>query len=126
MESVLTRKRWLWIAGGVAFLLFYYFFDPLESRYMPQCIFHKITGWQCMGCGSQRVVHALLHGDIAAAWRANMFLVASLPILIFLVWVEFSRTRHPLLYKRLHTQWTIITITAMLFAWLFVRNYFGI
>lgn len=122
----IRKNKYLWIAGALAFLLFYYIFDPIESGWMPQCLFHKVTGLHCMGCGSQRVLHNLLHGDLQAAFKANAFLVLSLPFLIFLIYLELSRSHYPRLYSKIHSLPMIVTITAMLVAWLFVRNIFGI
>lgn len=115
----------VWTVAILVIALFYFLFDPAESEWMPQCIFYKVTGLQCMGCGTQRVIHSLLHGDISSAWQANRFLVISLPFLIFLIWVELTRLRHPKIYSIIHTKATIITIAAMLFAWLLIRNIFG-
>ena len=115
----------VWTVAILVIALFYFLFDPAESEWMPQCIFYKVTGLQCMGCGTQRVLHSLLHGDISSAWQANRFLVISLPFLIFLIWVELTRLRHPKIYSIIHTKATIITIAAMLFAWLLIRNIFG-
>ena len=114
-----------WSAVILAVLLLYFFFDPVQSSWMPQCVFHKVTGLQCMGCGAQRMIHALLHGDIDGAFHANAFLLMSLPFLGFLIFVEFSRTRFPLLYRRIHSVGVIITISAMLIAWLIFRNIMG-
>ena len=122
IEAKISPGRWIWIVAAVFILLFYFIFDPLQYGWMPQCIFHKVTGLQCMGCGSQRVIHSLLHGDISGALRANALLTLSRPFLCFMVWLEFSRRRHPVLYRKLHSQ-TIIIITAIiLLAWFVVRN----
>ena len=112
----------LWIVGVTIFLLFYFIFDPVKFGWMPQCFFHKVTGLQCMGCGSQRVVHALLHGDLPGAFQANALLVISLPFLVFLLWLEFSRTSHPTLYRKVHSLPLIIGVSAILIAWLILRN----
>lgn len=113
------------MAALFAILLFYYIFDPASYVWMPQCFFHKLTGLQCMGCGSQRAVHALLHGDIASAFLANAYMVSALPFLGFLAWLELSRRRFPDLYKKFHSRGVIITISATLFVWLIIRNIFG-
>jgi hypothetical protein len=49
--------------------------------FFPECPFHKFTGFDCPGCGSQRAVHALLRGDIAGAADLNLLLVLSIPFL---------------------------------------------
>ena len=56
--------------------LFFYFADPATARgYLP-CLFHRFTGLLCPGCGGQRAAHLLLHGELAAALRSNVFAVA--------------------------------------------------
>lgn len=104
----------------------YFLFDPLSTVWMPKCVFHEVTGFQCMGCGSQRMLHALLHGDLAGAMRANMFLFFSLPVILFLLFTELWRKRFPGLYRKIYSVPMIITTAAMLGAWLLVRNMLGI
>ena len=126
LAGTFTKTKVLWFFGGLCLLAFYFIFDPLESSFMPQCVFHKITGLQCMGCGSQRVIHALLHGDFASAWEANRFLVLALPFLAFLIYVEMTRLKHPALYKSVHSLPVIIIVSATLLAWLILRNIYGV
>lgn len=122
----LAKNKWIWIGAGMILLLFYFIFDPVNSPWMPQCIFHRLTGLQCMGCGSQRLVHSLLHGDFQGAMQANTLLFFSIPFLLFLGWLEISRKRHPVLYRRVHSVKVIIAVSATLVAWLILRNYLGI
>ena len=110
----------------IACAVFYYIFDPLEWSFMPQCIFHKITGLQCVGCGSQRMIHALLHGDLHGAFAANAFALVSLPFLGALLWLELNRKRHPRLYASVHRRWVIIAIAILLMAWMLLRNLLGL
>lgn len=102
--------------------LFYFFEDPISSRFMPQCIFHRVTGLQCVGCGSQRMAHALLHGDIVGAWHANAFLLLSLPCLLFLIWVDLQRVTRPELYRRVYNVKLCIIVGILLAAWFIIRN----
>lgn len=51
------------------FLLYRY--NPLSTPFFPRCPSKLLTGYDCPGCGSLRAAHAMLHGDIAAAWRFN-------------------------------------------------------
>ena len=46
------------------------------------CIYNKITGLYCPGCGMTRAVYSLLNLDIYQAIRYNVFAVILLPILI--------------------------------------------
>lgn len=47
------------------------------SGSFPPCIFLRITGWYCPGCGTVRAVRALLRGQVLTAFRWN-------PLLFFL------------------------------------------
>lgn len=120
--------RSLYIAAAIiaAAAVFYYLFDPLDHDFMPQCVFHRITGLQCVGCGSQRMLHALLHGDIAGAFRANAFALLSLPAIVFLIWVETRRTRHPALYRKVFSPLLIAVTGILLVSWMIARNIIGI
>ena len=119
---VTNRSKYLWIAGIAVFLLFYFIFDPTKYDWMPQCLFHKFTGLQCIGCGSQRVIYSLLHGDVSGAIHSNALLVFSIPFLTFLLWLEIFRTKHPVLYCKVHSLPLIITVSAILIVWLILRN----
>jgi len=59
----------------IALVLF--FFDPARAPFYPVCLFHKMTGLLCPGCGSLRAMHHLLHGEWALAFRCNPLLIAS-------------------------------------------------
>ena len=65
------------VAGAVVLFLF----NPAEVRFYPFCVFHKITGLHCPGCGTLRAGHALLHGRILDALSHNLFVMLSLPLI---------------------------------------------
>lgn len=69
-----------------------YLVDPAKpGSWLPRCPFNWLTGLDCPACGSTRMVHALLHGDLAAAWHFNaVMLVAGLPLLAWL-WFRWFR-----------------------------------
>lgn len=92
-----TALFWLFGAGVVAAVL--YWFDPALGGFYPSCVFYRLTGWQCPGCGGLRAAHQLLHGHWIEAARLNALLVAALPLLAWLAveWfahVSFRRARH--------------------------------
>ena len=68
------------LVGLVAAL---YLYDPAGSRLYPPCPFHALTGLYCPGCGSLRALHALLHGNVRAAFGLNPLMVLSLPFLVY-------------------------------------------
>jgi|SRR5215217_2598246 len=62
--------------------ILYYRYNPGVYHFFPECPFHKYLQLDCPGCGSQRAVHALLHGNVRSALDYNAFLVISLPFLL--------------------------------------------
>lgn len=100
----------------------YFFVDPMEVRWMPRCLWKMTTGTDCPGCGSQRMAHALMHGDLRAAWQANAYALCMLPLLGGMVWLEFSRERYPRLYRRVHAPAVIWGLGASVLVWWLIRN----
>lgn len=66
----------------LALAILYYRFNPGVYTFFPECPFHKYLHLDCPGCGSQRAVHALLHGNVLIALDYNALLVLSLPLLL--------------------------------------------
>lgn len=124
----IAPRRLLWaaaIAVGVALIAVYALFDPAHTPF-PRCLFLQLTGLKCPGCGSQRAVHSLLHGDIAAAWDYNALLVASIPFVGLLLISQLLRRRMPRLYNRLNSAAVIWTVFVIVICWLIARNIFGL
>ena len=105
----------------VAIACFYYFVDP-ASGLMPRCFFHAVTGLQCPGCGFQRALHALLHGNIGEAWHYNPFAFFAVPTGIFYIVTESMRHRWPRFHARAVHPLIIIAITAAILAFWVARN----
>lgn len=100
----------------------YYFVDPMEVRWMPKCIWKMMTGTDCPGCGSQRMAHALTHGDLRGAWHANAYALCMLPLICFMLWLEFFRERHPRLYRCVHAPLAIWILGVSVLVWWVARN----
>lgn len=109
---------WLGLAGGFAAAV-YFALDPAAHGWMPKCLFHTLTGYECPGCGSQRMLHALLHGDLAGAWRFNAFLLCSLPLLALYVYADLHPGR---LNRLLYHPVLVTSYVLLLAAWAIGRN----
>ena len=48
------------------------------------CLFHKVTGLLCPGCGVSRMFLSLMRGDIAKAAKYNGLLLFLLPFLLLI------------------------------------------
>jgi len=64
-------------AGAVVF-----FFNPSAHGFYPICLFHKLTGLNCPGCGGTRSLYALLHGNFSLALKDNALFVLLLPAVV--------------------------------------------
>lgn len=71
----------LLLVAGAVFILFR--FNPAQHSFYPTCIFYRVTGLYCPGCGAQRSLHALLHGELLAALHFNPLFILALPFLLF-------------------------------------------
>ncbi len=122
-------RRLLVIVLAVALLLvfgsIYYALDPSQSGFFPRCVFHELTGYKCPGCGTQRAVHALLHGDVAAALRYNAILLIAVPWIVLCLYAESQRTRNPRLYDRLNAPLLIWLFLVLVLIWWLLRNIFN-
>jgi hypothetical protein len=106
--------------GGLAVL---YWVDPAQGRFYPKCFLYQTTGLQCPGCGGLRAAHALLHGDVGAAFRLNPMLVLLSPLLGYVLLREIMRTvfgrEWPTPFRR---PWTLWVLLGVLLAYMLWRN----
>lgn len=114
------------IIAGAAVLVFLALVDPAQSKWVPRCFFKFATGYDCPGCGSQRAIHALLHGHFADTWHYNALLIAALPFMIFFLTVTIGRNRWPRLYTLFTSNTAIYISLAVILGWTLLRNIFGI
>ena len=82
----------------------------------PPCPFHELTGWLCPACGGLRMTHDVLHGDFAAAFVDNAFVLIGLPLLLAWVLVRLRRGR-PVL-----TMPAYLVIIGAVAVWTVARN----
>ena len=123
------RRKW-WIIGAVAVIVIagiaiYSTFDPSTVRFFPRCTFLSLTGLKCPGCGTQRAIHALLHGNFLEAVRFNAMMVASVPLLALYGYAEIVRKSKPRFYNKVNSTPIILTIFVLVVLWWILRNVFG-
>jgi hypothetical protein len=59
-----------------------FFFNPSTHGFYPVCLFHKLTGLNCPGCGGTRAAYQLLHGHLLLALRDNALFILALVVLM--------------------------------------------
>jgi hypothetical protein len=82
----------------------------------PVCPFRLLTGWNCPLCGSLRMTHDVLHGELAAAVNDNVLVLVGIPVLAG--WV-LLRSR---LGKSLLTMPAAVIVLITMIVWAVVRN----
>lgn len=115
------------IAVGILLLtalMLIFIFDPEVHPFFPQCPFLLTTGFECPGCGSQRAIHALLHLDLSAAIRANVFMVFALPYILIGIYLEYlgGKRRHPGMEKIFFGRWSALVVLLLILLYWVGRN----
>jgi hypothetical protein len=91
--------------------------DPHKpDSIFPTCPFRLLTGWNCPACGGLRMVHDILHGDLAAAISDNAFVLVGIPVLAG--WILLRRRSG----KSLFSLPAVATLVIATLAWTVVRN----
>ncbi len=106
-------------AGGLltATLAYIGLVDPHNpDAIFPVCPFRLLTGLNCPGCGALRMIHDMLHGELAAAITDNVVLLVGLPLLAGWALIRVRRGKSPLTIP------TTAAVVATLLAWTVVRN----
>lgn len=81
------------VVAIVAVAIIYKNYDPLHESFFPKCIFFKLTGYMCPGCGSQRAIHALMCGNIVESFRYNPLLHVGMAYILILMLLQFPFLR---------------------------------
>ncbi|MEM1270022.1 MAG: DUF2752 domain-containing protein [Bacteroidota bacterium] len=124
----MSRRAGVVLTSGVALLGagVYFWLDPAASGLFPKCPVWLSTGWFCPGCGTQRAVHALLHGRILEALSFNLFAVLALPYLAVGLWRMGRRMWTGSSSQRaLAPAWTVWLFLAGVLAFTLWRNLGG-
>lgn len=58
-------------------------YNPEEESFFIPCIFNKLTGIKCAGCGMTRAMHYLFNGNIGKAIWYNLMIVPSGIVLLY-------------------------------------------
>jgi len=74
--------------SAIAVLALLAILPTAELASMPVlCMFRRVWGWECFGCGLTRALSLALHGEWAAAMEMNRLVAIVLPALAGLaVW----------------------------------------
>jgi len=120
-SNIYKRKIIVLSILGIALCCMLVFLYHVEDeRYLFPCIFYKLTGYQCPGCGTQRALHSLLHLNIKQAFLYNPMLFIAIPLIILLIYLEHfnGKNRFPKLHRTLSGKtFIMITLIFILIYW---------
>lgn len=98
-------------------------YNPEEQYWFPKCMFYQLTGLQCPACGSQRAIHAFLHGNFAQAFKYNPFMIISIP---YAVGIVFATTIETPFFTKMKTiflhEVSVYTYVVLFVFWWILRN----
>lgn len=69
--------------------IFYFIINPNTFAFAPKCPFHSFTGLHCPGCGSQRAIHEILHGNIWTGLQHNFLILFAILIVSYKLYVSY-------------------------------------
>jgi len=80
---------WLFVFGLIAILIAFIVMSKLMFDVGIVCIFHEMLGIYCPGCGGTRMAVEIIRGNFYQAFRYNMFIFLTFPIL-FVIFLKQS------------------------------------
>ncbi len=107
---------------GILLIGVYFKYNPEQHSFFPKCPFLQLTGLECPGCGSQRVLYDLLHGDVRSAFSHNALLVVSIPLIVLLLLGNAVLSVSPKLYNLLNKDRLIRGYLMIVIVWWVLRN----
>lgn len=100
----------------------------MEYQLFPPCLFHRLTGLNCPGCGMQRFVHALTNGHPieAIAYNAFLPLVGIYVMLFALERLVLTGPAQRRLRQAVEGRTATMSLAGGIVAWFVLRNLLGV
>jgi len=110
----MRREIAVWgILGTLIFLFSLVYLWQRGPSAMPGCLFHRLTGMECAGCGMTRATYALVHGRLGEAIRFNPLGMLLLPFGVVVSGIMFFRA----VYRK---SWPVLSRIGEVGFWFFV------
>ncbi|HEX7151127.1 MAG TPA: DUF2752 domain-containing protein [Thermoanaerobaculia bacterium] len=105
------------VAAAGAWVLYHN--EPTTAGFFPACLFRKLTGLDCPGCGMTRGLYHLLHGHVWTAFRFNPLMFVLLPLVLGGGTIALLRGEPPALTRKPWFGWTVLSLISVFWV---VRN----
>lgn len=116
-RSKLTKTAIYCLLATIYAVLCVYF-----NEWMPKCIFHLISGYDCPACGTQRALKYFAEGDFRAGFFSNPYIVVLLPYIFTVAVAEFGGRRTENLKRAVTDYRVIIVLGVVMLGWWIFRN----
>ncbi|MEC4115107.1 DUF2752 domain-containing protein [Myroides pelagicus] len=123
MKKVLPRL--VLYSLPVMVLYYYYAFFGLEDNTGVVCIIHEQIGWLCPGCGGQRALNAMLHGEFIEAFHYNqlIYMYISLIAFLYIAFVEVYILNNRRFKRSIYLpHWFVYALVAIVIVFVIARN----
>lgn len=116
-------KWFVIIFGAIILAIFYFFTNPNDVNFLPECPLYFTTGIYCPGCGSQRATHQLLNFNIFGVLQQNVLYFISLLILGYnLIVTGLNAIFKKNMYNYIYHPKTPLIILAIIIVFWILRN----
>ena len=102
--------------------------DPAApGTHLPACPLYELTGLWCPGCGLTRATHAVLRGNLGAAFGYNLFFPVFLGAIVvaWLAWMRAALGRPALRWVTRIPVWSGVAFALALVVFGVLRNLHG-
>lgn len=120
-DKMLKKRFYKFCLYIIVFLIFiavYYFLFYKNGIVIP-CIFNKITGFYCPGCGITRMIISLVKLEFYQAFRYNCLLFIAFPFILFLIFDALIKSlfeKDNYFFKKINNKiWIFLLIIVILF-----------
>lgn len=96
-----------------------------KTHFMIPCLFKKITGYSCPGCGITRLCLSILKFDFDSAKEYNLFLFYTLPFVLFLIIYSIIAYLKSIKFNNIINILCVIYVILLLI-WGIIRNIYKI
>jgi hypothetical protein len=85
------KKEWIWsvFIGYELMAVLLAMFTRIDIA-IP-CLFTKMTGTECLGCGMTRATMSMMQFDFERAWHFNKLSFFVMPLLLALIALDFKK-----------------------------------
>ena len=90
------------------------------DSYMLPCLNKKLFGFECMGCGLQRSVSLLLHGDFIAAFKMYPAIYTIIPLALVIITSLFIKFKYK---KKIINYLAIATVAIIIISFIIKKIY---